>query len=369
MIGIRRGAVPRVADPHGRMVAAHATPWFDQAQEVGVARTAQGRQGAWTIDRPGRIRDLRWREAPLPEPEAGEVRIAVHAVGLNHHDLRVLAGAGAAPWPRIPGVDVVGRIEAIGEGVRGWRPGTRVMALLDPARCGGCAESVLAPALALAPVPRGIDDVAAAGLPSAAFAAFHAIERRLQPREGQSVIVFGASGGVGGFAVQLAAARGAHVLAVHSGHARDHVLGLGASEALDRRGGGIPDMVRALTDGRGADAILDVVGRAHAADCLALLRPEGAIACVAGLPSLRRREPLASALTLHEIAPAAAYRDTDPARLRDLAVVGRALLRRLANGNLRPLTAEIFAFDAMPEALLRLASGGARGKIVARRSA
>jgi NADPH:quinone reductase-like Zn-dependent oxidoreductase len=331
--------------------------------------TAFARQTAWMVDRPGRIGDLRLADAPLPEPGPEEVRIAVHAVGLNRHDLRFIGGAGDAAWPRIPGVDVVGRIEAAGGAVRGWRLGTRVMALLDPARGGGFADYAIAPALALTPVPRDVEDVAAAGLPSAAFAAFHAIERRLQPREGQSVLVFGASGGVGGFAVQFAASRRARVLAVHSGHARDHVLALGATEALDRTGDDIAAMVRALTDGRGVDAVLDVVGRAHATDCLALLRPEGALACVAGLPSLRGRDPLAAAMTLHEIAPAAVYRSTEPARLRDLAVVGRALLRRLANGNLRALTAEIVAFDAVPDALLRLAAGGIRGRIVARRRA
>lgn len=331
------------------------------------------RQLAWVIDRPGRIHDLRRAEAPLPEPGPDELRIVVHAVGLNHHDVRFLAGRDAdAPWPRIPGIDVVGRIEAMGEAVRGWRTGTRVMGLLDPARGGGFADYAVMPAIAAVPVPRAIDDAAAAALPSAGFAAFHAIERRLQPRDGQSVLVFGASGGVGGFAVQLAAARRARVLAVHSGHARAHVLALGAAEAIDRTGADGADvaaLVRQLTDARGVDAALDVVGRAHAADCVGLLQPEGALACVAGLPGLRRRPALSGALTLHEIAPAAAYRTGDPARLRDLSVVGRALLRRLANGNLKPLVAEIVDFDALPQALARLMAGGLRGRIVARRRA
>jgi NADPH:quinone reductase-like Zn-dependent oxidoreductase len=243
------------------------------------------------------------------------------------------------------------------------------MGLLDPARGGGFADFATLPAIAAAPVPRGIDDAEAACLPGAAFAAFDAIERRLRPRDGESVLVFGASGAVGGFAVQLAAARHARVIGVHSGHARDHVLALGAAEAIDRGGIDVATMVGRLTDGRGVDAAIDVVGRAHAADCVRLLRPDGALACVAGLPSLRRRAAFAGALTLHEIAPGAAYRTGDPSRLRDLSVIGRGLLRRLANGNLRPLLAEVVDMDALPGALARLMAGGLRGRIVARRRA
>lgn len=334
-----------------------------------MARSGQS-QLAWTMDRPGRIQDLRLVEVPLPEPGPDELRIAVHAVALNRHDTAFLAGGGSdAPWPRIAGLDVVGRIEAMGEAVRGWRLGTRVMGMLDPARGGGFADFAVMPALVAAPVPRGIGDAEAAALSGAGIAAFHAIERRLQPRDGQSVLVFGAAGGVGGFAVQLAAARRARVLAVHSGHARDHVLALGAAEAIDRGGVDVATMVRALTDGRGVDAALDVVGRAHAADCVALLQPEGALACIAGLPRLRRRVPLASALTLHEISPGAAYRCGDAARLRDLSIVARALLRRVANGNIRPLVAEVAAFESLPAALARLMAGGLRGRVVVRRRA
>lgn len=325
------------------------------------------RQRAWVMDHGGGVRDLRLTEAPLPAPGPDEVRIAVSAVGLNPHDVRFLAGRGlTAPWPRVPGVDVVGRITALGDAVQGWRPGARVMCLLDPARGGGFADHVVAPALALTPLPRMIEDCEAACLPSAGFAAFQAIERRLQPREGQRVLIFGASGAVGGLAVQLAAARRATVFAVHSGHARGQVLELGASEALDRGADDVPTLVRALTDMIGVDAIVDVVGRAHATDSLALLRPEGAIACVAGLPSLDGRASLAGAATIHEIAPAAVYRDADPARLRDLSIIGRALLRRVANGNLRVPIREIVAFESIPEALARLMAGSVRGKIVAR---
>ncbi len=332
---------------------------------------ATGRAGtmqrAWVMDQAGGIAGLRIAGAPLPEPGPGEVRIAVHAAGLNHHDLRFMSRDGAGDgWPRVPGTDIAGRIDALGPGVEGWRRGTMVMCLLDPRRGGGLADHAVAHAATIAPVPRGVDAVEAASLPSPGFAAFHAVERRLVPRDGQVVLVFGASGGVGGFAVQMAAARHARVIAVHSGHAREQVLALGAHEALDRDAGDVAATIDALTEGRGVDAIVDVVGRAHATRALSLLRPDGAMACVAGLPALSGRPAMAGAITLHEVAPAACHRVGDPARLRDLAIVGRAVLRRVANGNLRPLLREVVPFEAVPAALARVASGAARGRIVVR---
>jgi NADPH:quinone reductase-like Zn-dependent oxidoreductase len=336
-------------------------------RRIGEGARGMAMQRAWVMDAAGGLAGLRIADAPLPEPGPGEVRIAVHAVGLNRHDLGFIARDGwGDAWPRVPGTDVAGRIEALGPGVDGWRKGTLVMCLLDPRRGGGLADFALAPAAALAPVPRGVAATDAAALPSPCFAAFHAVERRLALRDGQAVVVFGASGGVGGFAVQFAAARRARVIAVHSGHAREQVLALGAREALDRDAGDVALAIRALTDGRGADAVIDVVGRAHATRALGLLRVDGAMACVAGLPALSGRPPMAGAVTIHEVSPAACHRAGDPARLRDLSVVGRAILRRVANGNLDPLLREVVAFDAVPAALARVASGAARGRIVVR---
>ncbi|MFM8992235.1 MAG: zinc-binding dehydrogenase [Alphaproteobacteria bacterium] len=324
-------------------------------------------QRAWVMDAAGGIAGLRMAEAPLPEPGPGEVRIAVHAAGLKRHDLRFMAQDHAGDgWPRVPGTDIAGRVDALGPGVEGWRKGTLVMCLLVPRRGGGLADFALAPAAALAPVPRGVAATDAAALPSPCFAAFHAVERRLALGDGQSVVVFGASGGVGGFAVQLAAARHARVIAVHSGHAREQVRALGAQEAPARDAGDVAAAIRALTDGRGADAVVDVVGRAHATRALGLLGVDGAMACLAGLPALAGRHPMVGAITIHEVAPGASHRAGDPARLRDLSVVGRAVLRRVANGNLRSLLREVVSFDAVPSALARVAAGEARGRVVVR---
>jgi len=90
------------------------------------------------------------------------------------------------------------------------------------------------------------------------------------------------------------------------------------------------------------------------------------MACVAGLPALAGRHPMAGTITIHEVAPGASHRAGDPARLRDLSVVGRAVLRRVANGNLRSLLRKVVSFDAVPSALARVAAGEARGRIVAR---
>lgn len=329
--------------------------------------THRARQRAWLIDRSGSLEDLHLADAPIPEPAPGEVRIEVHAVGLNPHDVRFLTAREAqSGWPRIPGIDIVGRIEAVAPDVKGWRRGTRVMCLLDPARGGGFADFVVAPALALAPVPTDVSDTDAAALPSAALAAYHAIELSLRLKPKQRLLVLGGGGAVGGYALQLAHARDLHVIATYSGHDRDYVIGLGAQEVIDWRTEDLQGLVRSLTAGLGVDGIVDVVGRTHATDMLALLRSDGAIACIAGLPSPSGRTPLHHAISLHEIAPAAAYRDGDPDRLRQLAKTGRTVLKLVANGNLRSLVTEVVTFDAIPATLKRLMAGEIRGKAVAR---
>ncbi|MFE4453658.1 NADP-dependent oxidoreductase [Streptomyces sp. NPDC056796] len=222
---------------------------------------------------------LRQDEVPVPEPGPGEVLVRVHAVGVNPPDRYLRDGMADLPpetrpeftLPVIPGTDVSGVVEAVAPDVDGFSPGDEVFGLLRfPSFDGGAyAEYVAAPASDLALKPAGIDHVHAAGAPMAGLTAwqflielghdhpspFQAAEHRPVPLgEGVRVLVNGAAGGVGHFAVQLAKWKGAHVIAVASGTHESFLRELGADEFIDYTRNRPEDLVR------GADLVLDAVG-------------------------------------------------------------------------------------------------------------
>lgn len=321
---------------------------------------------AFLVDGPGPIRRLRRGEAPLPEPGPHDVRIEVHAAGINPIDWRWPARALAdRHFPFIPGIDVAGRIEKLGRAVRNWRMGANVACLLDPGRGGAFADFVIAPAASVAAIPGRVGFVDAAALPCAGTAAAAAVAHLGAGRD-RTVLVFGGGGGVGGFAIQLAHLAGFRVIATYGGHERNYVERLGADEALDWRNDDVPRLVRALTDDKGVDAIVDTIGRKHVSAIAELLAPGGTLATVAGMPDLRWVQPFAHALSVHAVAPVTALRREGPAAGEPLAVALRGLLRKLANGNIRSLVSEIVPIADLPEALHDLAAGKGRGKTVVR---
>ena len=322
---------------------------------------------AMLVEKPGPLRSLRMGSAPVLEPAAGEVRVCVHAVGLNPIDWKLItAGHEAWHYPQIPGVDGAGTIEGLGVGVEDLSVGERVLFHADMTRPGSFADFVTLPAETIARIPEGLAFEAAAALPCAGMAAYYALHHRLRAARGQTILVWGASGGVGGFAVQLARIADLRVIAAYSGHDRDYVLGLGADEIIDWRNDDPKRMIAALTSGQGVDAILNVVGSERATADLELLAFGGAIACVAGLPDLGRLKPFTTAPSIHEIALGGLHRFAGPAGRGRLRAMGEELAKLVVNGNIRPMLAETVAFERLPDALAQLQAGAIRGKVVAR---
>jgi putative PIG3 family NAD(P)H quinone oxidoreductase len=215
------------------------------------------------ITEPGGPEVLVWADAPDPVPAAGEVLIAVAASAVNRADLLQRAGfypppAGASP---ILGLECSGRIAALGEGVTGWNVGDEVCALLAG---GGYAESVAVPAGQVLPVPKGIDLIAAAGLPETVCTVWSNVfmAAALQPRE--TLLVHGGAGGVGTTAIQLGKALGARVVATAGSPEKvARCRELGADAAIDYRAEDFVTRLAEITAGHGADVILDVMGAAY----------------------------------------------------------------------------------------------------------
>jgi NADPH2:quinone reductase len=201
---------------------------------------------------------MKLEDVPDPTPGAGQVLIRVHAVGVNPVDTYVRSGTYARkpPMPYTPGTDIGGVVEGMGQGVSGVRTGDRVYA---HAVNGGCAELALCDEWQVHPLPAHVSfqQGAALGVPYAT--AWRALFIRGAGRAGDTVLIHGASGGVGIAAVQIGRARGVRVIGTAGTEAGlQLVRDQGAHEVLDHRDAGHFEQIMALTSGRGVDVVVEI---------------------------------------------------------------------------------------------------------------
>lgn len=230
---------------------------------------------AVVIREPGGPEVLDVRDVPVPEPGRGEVRIRVRAFGLNRAD--VLQRLGRYPVPPgyphdIPGLEVAGEIDAVGERVERWGVGDRVMGVVGG---GGYAERVCAPAVTLVEVGTRLDDREAAAVPEVFMTAFDAVFLQEGLRRGEVLLIHAVGSGVGTAAVQLARRAGARTIGTSRTAeklARATELGLDHGVLADASW---PRRVRELTEGRGVDVILDLVGAPYLAGNQAVVADRG----------------------------------------------------------------------------------------------
>jgi NADPH:quinone reductase len=236
------------------------------------------------IERPGGPEMLRRTERPMPLPAAGEVLIAVEAAGVNRPD--VLQRLGEYPPPPcasdLPGLEVAGRVAAVGLGVNRFRPGDAVCALVNG---GGYAAYCTAPEPQCLPVPQGFSMVEAAALPEAFFTVWHNLFERGRLVAGESVLIHGGSSGIGTTALQLARAFGARpIFATAGSREKCHACEtLGATRAIDYKHEDFVKVVKDATGGRGVDVVLDMVGGDYIQRNLSALAPDGRLVFIAFL--------------------------------------------------------------------------------------
>jgi NADPH:quinone reductase-like Zn-dependent oxidoreductase len=180
---------------------------------------------------------LRYEDVDEPAPGSGQVRVRVAATTFNGVDGNIRAGFMQGPMPltlpHIPGLDVAGTIDALGEGVGDFNVGDQVVGFLPFVVDGASAEYVLAPAESLAPAPISIPLADAAALPLVGLTAYQALFEHAELKAGQRILISGAGGAVGGYAVQLAKAAGAYVIATGSPRSSQHLTSAGADEVID----------------------------------------------------------------------------------------------------------------------------------------
>jgi NADPH:quinone reductase-like Zn-dependent oxidoreductase len=323
---------------------------------------------AYLLDSYGSADVLRLADIGKPEPAAGEVLVRVRASSVNPYDwhhmrgepyvARLLPGTLGLRGPsvRILGCDMAGQVEAVGSGVTAFRPGDNVFALLVE---GGFAEYVSVPADLLAPMPAGLSCEQAAAMPMAAITALRSLRDHGRLEPGQQVLINGASGGVGTFAVQIARALGAKVAAVCSSRNTDLVASIGADEVIDYTA---EDFTRRS---RRYDLVLDIAGSAAGAACRRVLTPRGTLVVVGGQAG-RWLQPAGHMFAALAMAPLVSQRivagdaGTPAGRRQDLVT----LTALIEDGAITPVIDRRYAFAQLPAAIRYQEAGHARGKVV-----
>src|SRR5579864_1125589 len=245
---------------------------------------------------------LQAQTRPDPIPHEGEIRIAVHAAGVNFAD--ILARLGLYPDapkpPMVVGYEVSGVVDAIGPGATAHQIGDRVVALT---RFGGYSDRAVVPERFAFRTPTALDHVTAAAIPVNYLTAFIALYRLANLDAGETVLVHGAGGGVGIAATQLGRLRGATVIGTASAEKHAAILAQGVNRAFDARHENVSEGVRQFTSGRGVDVILDSIGGRSFADSYRLLAPLGRLVVYGAsrLASGERRNPWRVLTTLLQI--------------------------------------------------------------------
>jgi len=308
-------------------------------------------------------------DVPVPEPQAGEVLIRAHAIGVGMPDVLIRAGTYAwmPPLPATPGTELSGTIEKIGAGVTSRHVGQRVYttARERPHRGGHYAEYVAAPAEATFVLPDGVDLDAAAALANYQVG-YHILHDAVRPRPGETILVYAAAGGMGNAMIDLAKAAQLVTIGVVSsaGKAR-FARDIGADHVIDRKAEDIRARIAEITGGRGVDIIIDPVGGPGIPANIALLAPCGTLVIYGGLggraqldlvPTLRasKNSPAVRQFSIH----------TWDHLVEERRAGMRALIEMLAAGKLTPRIHARLPLDEAARAHEMLESGAVMGKLL-----
>jgi NADPH:quinone reductase-like Zn-dependent oxidoreductase len=293
---------------------------------------------------------LRYEEAPRPEAGPGEVLIRVHAAGVNPVDWKVRAGFAKDrlkyKMPFIPGWDLSGVVEAVGSGVSRLKGGDEVYSRPDIARDGSYAEYTVVKESEVALKPKSINHVHAAAVPLAALTAWQALFEAAQLLAGQTVLIHGAAGGVGSFAVQFAKMKGAHVIGTASKRNHEYLRSLGADETIDYHTTRFEDAVEKV------DAVLDTITGETADRSYPVIKTGGVYVSILMPPSQEK----ASA---HGVRAAHTFVRANLDQLNEIA-------KLVDSGKLQITIEKVFPLAEARAAQELNAQGHTRGKIVLR---
>jgi NADPH2:quinone reductase len=311
------------------------------------------------VHQPGGPENLKLEEIPDPTPGAGQVLIKVHAVGVNPVETYVRSGNyGWKVWPYTPGADCAGMVEAVGDGVKKLKIGDRVYTAGTVT--GAYAEKTVAPEARVFKLPEKISFPQGAALGVPYGTAHRALFHRARPIAGETVLIHGASGGVGTAATQLARAFGLIVIGTGgTDPGRQLVRENGAHHVLDHKSPDYLDQLKQLTDDRGVDIVLEMLANVNLARDLTVLAKNGRVIVVGnrGSIEINPRETMGRDADIRGMTLMNA---TD----EDLRGIHAAIVAGLENGTLRPIIGKEMPLADAPKAHVAVLEPGAYGKIV-----
>lgn len=306
---------------------------------------------------------LRPETRPVPRPAAGEVLIEVAYAGINRHDCsQRKRGHGPKNATDIPGLEVAGEVAAVGPGVTRWKPGERVCALVNG---GGYAQYCIALEPLVMPIPAGYDLKQAACLPEAMFTAWFNVFTLGRLGRGEWLLVHGGSSGVGTTAIQLARLEGANVIATAGSAAKcDACLKLGAQHAINYKTADFVAEVQRITEGRGVDVILDMVGGAYAKRNVESLAMDGRLVHISTGGSAEFCVSLSDVAAKRAVITASRMRPLELDRKREVV---RALMERVwphLGSRIDPVIDSVFPLEHAASSHARMESSAHIGKIL-----
>ncbi|WP_323960243.1 zinc-binding dehydrogenase [Arthrobacter sp. JZ12] len=320
---------------------------------------------AVVLKEPGGPDVLQVADVEPPRPGEGEVLIDVVAAGLNRADVQQRRGVYPPPpgAPEYPGLEVSGRVADAGESA--FKVGDAVDALLAG---GGYAEQVAVPAGQVLPAPDGVDLLAAAALPEVAATVYSNLAMTAGLRSGETVLIHGASGGIGTMAIQFARALGARTVVTAGSDAKlDYARSLGAEAGINYREQDFVREVREATGGRGADVILDVVGAKYLGQNVDALAVGGRLVVIGLQGGAKAELDLGKLLTKRASVTGTTLRSR-PVEEKSaiMAAVREHVWPLVADGSLSMPVDRVFPLDEVAQAHEYFDSGQHKGKVLLR---
>ncbi|MGE5510485.1 MAG: NADPH:quinone oxidoreductase family protein [Bacteroidota bacterium] len=313
----------------------------------------------------GDVAALKVEEVASPAMRPDQVRIAVKAAGVNFPDILMVEGKYQVKpeLPFIPGLEVAGTVLECGAEVSHVRPGQRVVAFAR--RGGGYASEIVLPGAIVTPIPDAMDFITAAAFPVAYGTAHFALEYRGHLKQGETLLVLGAAGGVGLAAIEIGKLLGARVIAAAGGAdklaiCRKH----GADEVIDYRSEELRDRVKELTGGKGADVVFDPVGGSAFEQSVRCIGWEGRI-LVVGFASGEIPRVAANMILVKNFSVIGVVFGEHSARFPDSSRLRlQSLMPAVADGRLRPTVWRTFPLEEAPAALAEITGRRVIGKVI-----
>jgi putative PIG3 family NAD(P)H quinone oxidoreductase len=319
---------------------------------------------AVAISSPGSPGVLRIEDRPTPQPGPQDILVRVQAAGVNRPDIMQRLGRYPPPpgAPDIPGLEVAGVVERIGQSVTRWQPGDRICALVAG---GGYAEYCAVPEPQALPIPRSMDAIRAAAVPETYFTVWTNLFQRARLAAGEHVLIHGGTSGIGTTAIQLARAFDAIPIATAGSDEKCRACERLGATAINYQTTDFVQAVRDLTSGRGVDVVLDIIGGDYLARNLECLAIDGRIAQIGLQGGTKTEINLAMLMQRRATLTGSTLR---PRTVAEKGAIARDLEARvwplLAAGQVAPQVHSVFPLDRAADAHRALESGVVIGKVV-----